>query len=703
MKKYKVIAAGLIGINLFAMEGKIETGIEVAPIFSKRIGDNSKDIEGSPFRYERTKYTLKVADLNLDFKKQGLNFGAVLKSSRENSILNDWDYGVLSLETNKRMKNHDVMAKLYGSYQSPEFYGLNSKTELTYYVDDLISIRQINHDTGVVNDLERPAEYVEKIDNEVKRNALGNMVFKTSISGEVKESKTKLDTSVEYKANQFARFDKDESYFKTNLKVDQELGKLNLGFSHNLNYDLHFGSKPFNTFTTDLTVYPDFMAGNYVDRLIQDTNASISYDLDGYKLGSKLKVETDSFFVGGENKTQKVDTVYDEIKPNLNISVEKEIVEGLKIKPELVNTLEFRTARYSRVKVKDKWASYKPELNLGLEYNKKFGESNIENITKLGYGPKMTILPFITKGSHLLHETSLNNKLSGKYVLNKNTTINGKSNIDLKLSVLNKSLKPVDFKFDVEGDVEHKFNDKLSLIAKVSNKFTIKSQNKVLNPDNFTNIFNASLETKYKHIDKEKEKLSVNSKLSNDLTAVFDYYIEPEAKHAGRNSVEIEYKPQLAYLRGESLPTVLRNLISLNSNIEYEKELKENLRLKTGLEINTKLDLFALRSIKMYHYKNQDAELKENQEKPRLSDYRNTIFNLGGAIDLKPSISLEYDILKNLKLSAALDTTVLFEKKVFNKIVDNKRPDDGLYGPIDKKIEFKKLVPNVSLGLSYTW
>lgn len=703
MKKYKIIAAGLIGINLFGLEGKLETGIDVSPVFSKRVGDSSKDIEPSPFRYDRTKYDLKVADLNLNFKEQGLNLGVVLKSSRENSKLNDWDYNIIYSDTKKRAKNHDIMAKLYGSYESPEFYGLKSKTEATYYVDDLISLRAINHDTDVVQDLERPAEYAETVDGKTERNALGNMIFKTSISGEVKDTKTKLDTSIEYKANQFGRFDKDESYFKTNLKVDQELGKLKFNLGHNLNYDLHFSSKPFDTFTTDLSVYPDFMTGNYVDRLKQNANAGISYDLDGYNLESKLNVDVDSFFVGGENKTQKVDTVYDEIKPELSISVEKEIIKGLKIKPSLLNTLEFRVARYSRIKAKDRWASYKPEFNLGLTYNKEFGEHNLESETTLGYGPKLTILPFVTKGSHLLHETSLVSKLNGKYILSKATTLNGKSDIDLKLSVINKTLKPVDFKFNIEGNIEHKFNDKLSLIAKLSNKFIIKSQKEVLNPDNFTNVFNVSLETKYKLIDKEKEKLDITSKLSHDLNAVFDYYIEPEEKHAGVNKVEIEYKPQLAYLRGESLPTALRNLTTLSTNVAYEKELKENLRLKTGVDVSAKLDLFVLRAIKMYHYKDQERELKQGEQKPEVSDYRNTKVNVGGLVELKPNVSLEYDILKNLKLNAGVDTIILFERKVFNKIVDDTRPDDGLYGPIDKKFEFKKLVPKVSLGLNYTW
>ena len=54
------------------------------------------------------------------------------------------------------------------------------------------------------------------------------MIFKTSLVGEIKESKTKLDTSIGYKANQFGRFDKDESYFKTNIKVDLELDKVKL-------------------------------------------------------------------------------------------------------------------------------------------------------------------------------------------------------------------------------------------------------------------------------------------------------------------------------------------------------------------------------------------------------------------------------------------------------------------------------------------
>ena len=158
--KSKVILASLVGLNLFAMEGKLETGINVEPVFSNRVGDKEKNIDASPFRYERTKYDLKLLDLSLNFKEQGINLGTTLKSSRENSILNDWNYNVKDSETKKRMKSHDIMAKIYANYESPEFYGLKSKTDLTYYVDNLIGQREIDENKAIVKDYEIPSEYI---------------------------------------------------------------------------------------------------------------------------------------------------------------------------------------------------------------------------------------------------------------------------------------------------------------------------------------------------------------------------------------------------------------------------------------------------------------------------------------------------------------------------------------------------------------
>ncbi|CAM3479693.1 hypothetical protein [Pseudostreptobacillus hongkongensis] len=702
--KSKIILASLVGLNLFAMEGKLETGINVEPVFSNRVGDKENNIDASPFRYERTKYDLKLLDLSLNFKEQGINLGTTLKSSRENSILNDWNYNVKDSETKKRMKSHDIMAKIYANYESPEFYGLKSKTDLTYYVDNLIGQREIDKDKAIVKDYEIPSEYIEKDkDGKLVRNALGNMIFKTSLVGDIKESKTKLDTSIEYKANQFGRFDKDESYFKTNIKVDQELDKVKLNASHNLDWDLHFGSKPFDPFNTDLDSFPDFMSGNYVNRLKQDANVGLNYEAQGYNLNTDLKLNVDSFFVGGENKTNKVEVVYNVYKPELSFSVEKELKEGLKLRPEINNKFEIRDARYSNISVQDRWGSYKPELKLGLDYTKTYEENNIEYKGNISYGPQMTIIPFVTKGSHIKHEIKTENNVKGKYVLNKDTTFNGESNLSLNLPYQNNTIQPIEFKFKVDGSVEHKVNEKLSLTGKLTNDITIKSQNRVLNPDNFTEVFKASLEGKYIILDKEKEKLNLSSKLTNDLAIIYDYYIKTEKKEAGVNKVDIPYERKIAYLSGNFVPLVIHNVLSLDTKLDYEKELKEGLRLKSGLDVNTKLDLFALRAEKMYHYKELDSELKEGEEKPQLSDYRTRRYNIGGSIEVKPRVSLEYDILSNLKLNAGLNTSLLFERKVFNKIVDDKRPDNGLYGAIDKEFKFKKLVPSINLGLEYRW
>ena len=60
-------------------------------------------------------------------------------------------------------------------------------------------------------------------------------------------------------------------------------------------------------------------------------------------------------------------------------------------------------------------------------------------------------------------------------------------------------------------------------------------------------------------------------------------------------------------------------------------------------------------------------------------------------------------LTKNLSLDGSLGLNLVFEKKVINLIKDSRRPDNGQFGPVDKKFEFRKLNPTFEFNLKYTW
>ena len=79
-------------------------------------------------------YDVNIIDFNMKFKKLGLDFGGVIKSRRNNLELNDWDNDKKHTEdSGSHEKNHDLMSKMYLTYESPEFFGLKSKTKIAYY------------------------------------------------------------------------------------------------------------------------------------------------------------------------------------------------------------------------------------------------------------------------------------------------------------------------------------------------------------------------------------------------------------------------------------------------------------------------------------------------------------------------------------------------------------------------------------------
>lgn len=705
MKKTLILIGILSSYSVFALEGSINTGIKLSPEFSPLVEDKANGIDGKSFRYEKSAYDAKLLDLNLKFKEIGLELGAALKSSRSDAKISDWDgdNSDKSHYVDKREKDHDVMAKIYGKYASPVFYGLKNETDFTYYVDNFWQIR--SRDSKESSEIKDSGRYAEYIEEDGTKQALGNMVFNTKLSGKVLD-KVDLSANLNYKANQIDRFDKDESYFKGDIEASGKIGdKTNLKGKYNFDLDLDFGAKKFNPLTTDLDEYPDFWGGNYITLLNQGLDLSADYKLrDDIKINTNLNTTFKTYIQGGITKSQKTRSEYNIIKPILEVGIEKDVVKNLILGTMVKNEFEVRNAKYipetpDQITQYDSWSSYKPKLL----FNTKYDNGLIKYDGKLGYGFSMTLDPFITELKHVEHEIVSENKLGLSYKFNDKTSIDGNVEANIEIPVLNEYLKSVSTKLNIDATLKHEFFKGLTLETKLDNKLDLTGEKTVLNLEKFTESFTLNNTLKYTVLENDKEKLDLTGKLGFENREQFNHFIKTEKKKVGEKEVDIPLTKKIWYLGGESFPLYMINRVKFGIGADYEKKINDKLKLEAKIDVDSKLEFFALRSEKLFTYKNTENYRKSNKEKPQISDYRTTRWNIGGEIKTIGTVGIDYAVTNNLNLKGKLNSKLEFAREVINKINDDTRPDKDSFGWIDKSFGFKKFVPSIEFNLEYKW
>ena len=651
MKKTLILIGILSSYSVFALEGSINTGIKLSPEFSPLVEDKANGIDGKAFRYEKSAYDAKLLDLNLKFKEIGLELGAALKSSRSDAKISDWDgdNSDKSHYVDKREKDHDVMAKIYGKYASPVFYGLKNETDFTYYVDNFWQIR--SRDSKESSEIKDSGRYAEYIEEDGTKQALGNMVLNTKLSGKVLD-KVDLSANLNYKANQIDRFDKDESYFKGDIEASGKIGdKTNLKGKYNFDLDLDFGAKKFNPLTTDLDEYPDFWGGNYITLLDQGLDLSADYKLrDDIKINTNLNTTFKTYIQGGITKSQKTRSEYNIIKPILEVGIEKDVVKNLTLGTMIKNEFEVRNAKYipetpDQITQYDSWSSYKPKLL----FNTKYDNGLIKYDGKLGYGFSMTLDPFITELKHVEHEIVSENKLGLSYKFNDKTSIDGNVEANIEIPVLNEYLKSVSTKLNIDATLKHEFFKGLTLETKLDNKLDLTGEKTVLNLEKFTESFTLNNTLKYTVLENDKEKLDLTGKLGFENREQFNHFIKTEKKKVGEKEVDIPLTKKIWYLGGESFPLYMINRVKFGIGADYEKKINDKLKLEAKIDVDSKLEFFALRSEKLFTYKNTENYRKSNKEKPQISDYRTTRWNIGGEIKTIGTVGIDYALdLKSL-------------------------------------------------------
>ncbi len=670
MKNKKIyFLAVLLSMASYAYEASVETGVKVNSSFAPK--------------YETTGYELNLLKFNIKPLKE-LEFGVDIKSARKDFSINDYDKDIKHIYNwKKRDANHDVMLKFLINNENNLTKDLKLTNNFQYYLDDFWIKKNYSKDGTIKEEVK--TEYLE---DDGTKQALGNTVFSTNISGKVKN--TEIDSKIEYKANQFHRFDKDEAYFKVNSKTDTKLNdKYALNSEYNFDIDLNAASRPFDALDTELDEFPDFHSGDYVTKFDQKFNFGFKYSENKNNYGLKLEMKHHAEYSKGQKKEDPYKTFYNILDPKLTLSASNNVdlkVGKLVFDNSLGNLVEARMTKYlpdeSRKNNYELALKYEPSLKSKLKYMYNKNKDDLELDTSLEYFPSFLLYPTNINADVVPHNFKLGFKT--KYVRKLSDKQDVSFDFDNKLSKIVKfsDSKENEPKNNIESKLNVKYTNKeikdLNLSVNLNNEFkedTIKKV-KILHPNNTSNKLNLSIETEYKGI---KDLVFIN-KLKYKNSLALNHVTRPDDKN---------------------VLTYLINSLEFDSSVEYTKKISDKLTLKSGLDVLAKFDTLLLRSEKMYNYNTNDIE--KTKEKPMLSDAVNNKYNLGGSFELKPKVSVVYMPIKNLELSSGFEISTLFEKKVIDLIKDEKRPDEGLFGPIDKKFEFRKLKPSLTLNLKYKW
>lgn len=717
-KKIMIATTLLASMNLLALN-KVSTGGDLSFTFAPIVENTEKNISNKNFAFKNGSYHLKLVDLELNFEKYGLKLGTTVKSSREDLRLNDFDlkykYGK-DLELTDEMVSHDIMPKIYIEY-GKKFKGLNFLSSLQYYVDNFWDqTRQLDESTNEITELSKPYEYLEdnESDEEEQKQKLGNTRLHSELKGTIEGTKTDIDLSFDYKANQFYRFDKDKSYFKLKADVNSTINdEFKVGTNYSFDTDLHFASKPFDQFDHDIDYgYPDFVAGNYVQNIDQEVGAYVDYSpktIKDFLIKTKLDAKIKTWLIGYENKTDSLKAIWNKVEPTLSIEVSKKVYDGLQIVPNINLGFEIQNTKYLNQNNVPSFteAAFNPMFGAKLQYSKEIEkQGNYSNDFSFSYGPKMTIATNVTDLSELKHIVELKDKFSSNHKFNDKLELKTSVDSYVKIPILNGENEKIESKLDTVASLEYKINEKMKIDTKIENKFSSNSENKILNPTDLKNRVEFMLGYKYDVLEKKEkdevlEKLEYSNKLVVSNNTQFDYYIESYKPINDENPTtddEVGKKRNLIY-KGYSRPVQSTNQFKFNNNLKYTKKINEKLSLNTSLDTNTDLYMLALNNNRL-HSKSSE-ELDKDKMNPIISDYRKTNWNIGGKIEIKSGLEMVFTPIEKLNVKFGGNVNLLFERKVFN--IADKGKYKGLFEEIDKEFGFKKLVPSVNLGLEYQW
>lgn len=683
MKKKLLFAFLVLALNSFSIEGSIQSNVKIEPIFNQKY---SKD-NYSKFRYDRTNMSLTAYDLNLKFN-DNFNTFATLKSSRNDIQVSDLNN--LSVKKDERY-NHDIMPK-FGMNANFKFKDLISNTEIIYYLDDFWS-KRLKNENNEIKDLEI-GEYLE---NDKDKEKLGNILFTSKLNGKI--NNINIDSKIEYKANQLFRFDKDKSYFKFNIATNGQVNeKLEMNGNYDFKIDLNQMSKKFyNNKDLEYKEFPDYIVGDYVTYFKQILNYGLKYNLSNKNaILFSTDLEHYAFYAGGNTKEKPYKTYFNAFLPKFTISNETKIVdklvEKLNLKNSVILNLDYKGAIFkadeNRNDQFDGAISINPSYEMNIKYERDKDNEKLKTDVSASYGPKFAVYPIIVDKDDIYHELTQNININ--YV--NNISSNSSFELDTKnkfIESIKKSKTPI-LKMNSNFSLNYKnqINDNLKFEGKLNNTFSMNTQKRSLHPDIMKNVVTLNTKLDYFIL----KNLKIETRLDFENISGFNYVLYSNGKKL--NSIE-----ESSY--GKNILTNMTNVISLKNKLNYEKDINKELKFGTEMQLNAEISTLNLRNEKMYSYNINDISVEK--EIPKVSDDMVTNTNVGGKIEIIPSIKFDYTPINKLELSSKIGMNLLFERKVIDKISDKDRVDDGQYGAIDKKFDFRHMKPVIELNVKYMW
>lgn len=588
----------------------------------------------------------------------------ILKSDNLNNELKD-----------KEKKSRDLNIKL-GAYVDYK------KDDMSYKVDIIKNIS--------------PLGYLES-NRENKNNTTGNLIINGNVKGTFKG--IGINTNLNLKTNGLYENNDEDAYFKFNYDINKKFNeKYTLSSNYNFDIDLDLLTRPYKPLEREEDDIPETMVNQYVTKFNNKFNLSLLQKResknDEIKYGFSLDDKTN---LASKEKSGKIDIA----NSNTNISLDFGYNNYLKFKNghkltfnnTLMNKINiFSEATKSRNFAPDDrktYVAFRPTLDSKVIYD--YNKNSLSSSVNLG----LNYYPSINVNERVLVRP---NKL------NHNLEINLNSNISYEKDKHN-------FKFDTKNKFVTKFYENsltLNFNNEINGSYSLKFLDDGIFNTTLRNVLNLNTKANGKMLDGIDEKFEWKSNVSknifrndkhsldnvshfeyiNSSNYLFEYKtVKKLGESEGRRKIEISQREDL-------------NKLYLDTEFKHKYKVLNNLDINSSIKNTFELDMLMVKPERI-----QYNMYKLPSDKSRLitSDSYKKVINIGGKIEIEPSINVNYEVIKNLILNGGLKTNIVFERNILDKVDDSDRVDNGLYSYADKNFGFKKFIPKAILGLEYKW
>lgn len=669
------------------------------------------------FSFDKSSYKLTLIDLKLKDNEYGFDFGTVLKSSRDNILLNDNNNE--NIDKVSKSLDHDIQAKFFVNY-GKTFNKLSLKTGIEYYLENFFIRKAKDTDGEIVS--ENRANY-EFIDGD-KRYTGGDVKVNLALNYNILDD-TKFNFFTEYYANKFVDLKKGFPYYMFNTGIVSKDYSAMYGFNLNLR-------SLFNPYVEEKENEDDenyAFLNNYVTRYRQQLDAKYSKGI----VNANLSFKENGYLIGGSKKTDPIQIDNHRIFLDTNVSVENKF-DKLTLTNTLKTENKFETVKYMYTKKYELWSLVKPEYEFSVKYDEKISDFNI--VPNLKYNAQL-IIPLTEKifdVEYLVNKHKVEANLATTYEKDKLKSVLNLNN-DVTFSMRKDTLSKIEANFKQELLAEYKYNEKLKLNGKFVNASSISTINDVqdriyLGNSSNKNLlefkadynilngldFQSTLSAKYeiennhilnggniKYVPFEKYQTEKANEKVESPSIVFSENSDNDSREKELLKKELDFdKLYSKDFTNDKNRILFIQRYSNESQLTYKKEF-DKLSLTTNLKLAAEIDSIALTKEKMAKERNQGEDLEELRIPLVASTPEKVVNNIGGKINVVPSVNLKYDFTDKFNLETGVSLNVLFAKKVINQINDSKRTDDGLYGPMDREFKLRNITPEFNISLNYEW